>query len=207
MDAAELQVSAEDIGAMMAKTFQGWHVSNMGAAGRTLFAYVPINCSTGSAIASEIQSSNAVHANAASNNPAEQEAFAMQGGGTNYRPFTVRVRGGSDYCAATECDVAEYYKPTAEYEAAKSAVVEGCNSVIADSKFGFRQPSSDGIAVNGVADLSKVWNNMGMLEVYRTAIDLAKKRLSSADAAWRDPRSRVAVDNQLRECIMRLVFA
>lgn len=202
MDAASVQLTPRELGAALAKCFQGWHVSNLGAAGRTLMAWVPRASATGETITSLI-SQNAAAVKVSD----DDEARQMSGPGDNYRPLSVRIRGGTEYCATTECDLYGYVYPTPEYLAAKAAVVKSVELVAEDSQYGYYKPVRGSVGFGGAVDLSVVWNDSNLIEIYKTAIAMAKSRLAAADPAWRDPRSRLAADAQFADCIRKLVFA
>ena len=60
MSARTTTVEPEDIGAAIARAFQGWHVSNQAAMGRTLTALILKHSGSGALITEHIQATGAV---------------------------------------------------------------------------------------------------------------------------------------------------
>lgn len=202
MEYSQKQISPEQVGAQLAKLFQGWHVSNMQAAGRTLYCWAVQNSEAGKQIEKQLQASNAM-------NEGNVEVKAMKDSPDNFEPVRIRIRGGSDYCATTLCDVKGYYTPTNSYLLAKDFVLQAMRATTAEAQYNYAPPPATSIA-GQAGNLStmptSVFTTPQLLQVYKASIDLAKKIRTSTEAGWRDPRSRQAVETQFASMINSLVF-
>lgn len=186
--------------------FQGWHTSSQAAVGRGLAAVIPRASATGQTIKAQIDAFHNKQSLAASD-----EADRVYRNSTgNYRPVTVRVRGGSPYCATTTMDVRGWVYPTTEYLAAQSVVVDAIeryrrsDTQPAADTLGHRvkQQNSHVLAVPAAVFASR---DPATTHHYIRAIDAAKEQLSGTGPRWRDPRGREEVRSQLDTCAHALM--
>lgn len=202
MDTNSQRARADEVAEKLFDTFQGWHVSNQRAAGRTLFAWARRTSAVAVAIEERIKSEGAKKARG---NNADPEVKAMLGTTGNVKPLTVRIRGGSAYCATTSCDVVGYYVLTETYNQAKALVRQAIASVVREAKYNYTRPPPGSLAA-ARSDWDDAVFGDGRLKDYHAAIDLATKIRHSAEAGWRDPRSREATAIQFDAAINALAF-
>lgn len=199
------QVDPTEIGRALAQSFQGWHISNQTALGRTLSAIIPHHCTNGNQITEYIQSSNAVNINT------DAEARQLGGPHGNFENLTINVRGGSAHCATTLCEIKNYVVPTIEYTHAKAAFLQQLHihKMYRQNGPGQGRPRAGTI---GADTTHYVDSYPAALLTPRyqgallRAIELCKKLRKTADAGWRDPRSRQATEAQLEETLNQILY-
>jgi len=195
-----------EIGAFLARTFQGWHTSNQKALGRTLEAWALKESELGKLVQSQLEGITDICCDA---EPGEVAVMSKIPG--CYTPAYINLRGGSHYCATTTCSVKGFFIPTSKYLKARSIV---CAKLRAASKYyaeARNKPSANSVGANlstiqsdALPDI--VWNE-AIVPIFCRAIELAKKIEESTNASWRDPRSRSAVSSQFETTITELLYA
>ena len=192
----------------LARMFQGWHIANMESASRTVAAYVPQFSDMGASILKHCMSQPGVRSEH------DKEVIAARiRDQDNFSPIVVKVRGGSEYCATTLCDVNNFLVPSKEYAAAKLYVVTAVNRELLLKRKGlgsckpnsflalFKRPSLD--------DIDESWFiEPTFAALTGEVIEVSKRIIDSAAPQWQDPRSRAEARTQfdtllrqlLREC-------
>ena len=199
------RVDPVEIGRALARAFQGWHVSNQTAMGRTLSAIVPKGCVNGAQIAEHIANHRAVNVDT------DDEARQLAGPHGNYEALTINVRGGSAHCATTLCEVNNFVVPTVEYTHAKAAFLQQLH---VHKLYRQRGPSQGKPPPGTVGADTTQYVTTYPPDLLTTryqgallrAIELSKKLRKTADAGWRDPRSRQATEAQLEETINQILY-
>ena len=192
----------EDIGAALARAFQGWHVSNQAALGRTLTAMVVKASPSGSTVAAHIAATGAVQATP------QSEPRAVLASSGNYEPLTINARGGSAHCATTLATIEGYYVPTSRYLRARSIFLAKLNAVKAGTVGALRPPPPQSLGASPepfAAPPTRLFTDR-FSALYRRCIELARKVDDATNASWRDPRSRVAVSAQFEQAVLELLY-
>lgn len=203
MSARTTTVEPEDIGAAIARAFQGWHVSNQAAMGRTLTALILKHSGSGALITEHIQATGAVRIEPNS------EPAAVNASTGNFEQLKINVRGGTAHCATTLCTVDGYVVPTNRYLRARSILISKMNEVKGDVQNAYKKPPPGSLGAQpgtfGPNAPSELFQDY-LSPLYRRAIDLARKVDESTNASWRDPRSRQAVAVQFGNAVIDLLY-
>lgn len=191
-------------------TWQGWHMSNEASAGRTVRAVVPKNSVAGHELQKLVEGCTVLEAG----HPEIQAAGSRDSEFEHefFEPFRVRIRGGSEHSAATTCNMANHFVPTAAYIKARSMVIDAIERK--------RERAVDGIDPRGppnsllnrlVADKCRVTQIPHAVLVcapdhYRRAIAAANELAGGVEREWRDPRGRQAAMDELYSCVDRMMY-
>ena len=193
MSATTSTLAPEEIGAALARSFQGWHVSNQSAMGRTLTALIYKHAGAGKLIAEHIATTGAVQVTPGS------EPAAVSASTGNFEPLTINVRGGTAHCATTLCTVKGFVVPTNRYLRARSILISKMNEIKGDVQNAYAKPPTGSLGASqgsyGPEPPPELFEDY-LSPLYRRAIDLARKVDEATNASWRDPRSRQAVAAQ-----------
>lgn len=210
MEAVAVNLDGGDaFAARLWDTWNGWHMSNDAAAGRTIRAVIPFDSHAGNQLASTLTDCNG----AISAKDPELIAAGIKRAGSavpNFEPFRVRVRGGGPHSATTTCDVTGYYISTSTYRKAKSIVIDAIELLRLRATDGIdvlegdllRQLVAAKSAVTTVPP--SVFDNTP--DHYRRAIDAAAQIAAGSTKEWRDPRSREAAADEVARCARKMVY-
>lgn len=195
--------TAQEMAKALVGMFQGWHVSNQQALGRSLAAIIPQNCANGKQIAEHIQKSKAVMME-----PNTELSVMGQGTG-NFEPLTINLRGGSSHCATTVMTIKGYFVPAVRYLRAKAIFLNKLEMYRLSVKSSLKKPPPGSLGDLKLEFTKGYPNEMLKDELSGLlihCIELAKKTDECTNSSWRDHRSRLAITAQFDEATLNLLY-
>lgn len=199
-------VKLNDAGEYLAQKFQGWHIGNVASESRTVSAFIPFSSSLGSSIITYIQAMPNVQSA-----DSEEVLLAKKTDPDNFNPVQIKIRGGSDYCATTVCDVQNYMIPSPEYMTAIEYVIKMINRDLILAKGGVGKGAANSFLERYKGRTLKYFSPNWFKPPYGgTIMDLvtvSKRIIDGSEPAWRDPRSRGEAESQFKFLLRQLIQA